>query len=102
MYQLIKKYVRTEDAAFGAERLCLGISSRGGLGPRQQAVEFTGRSETDCKRAMLRYWTAHRQQLELDLKSFTRRCTISDGGRRIVFWPPQGYRDQKRACTLSP
>ena len=48
-------------------------------------IVFKGRTCTESKRQVIRYWSLHRQELDMKLSDFLKHCVIMDDQRTIVF-----------------
>jgi len=55
------------------------------MAPRE-AVIFDGRTPTETKRKLIRFWSENQTTLGMGLNDFTRRCVLQDDGK-VVFQP---------------
>ncbi|MGM0558289.1 MAG: hypothetical protein ACQEVA_18035 [Myxococcota bacterium] len=57
-------------------------------GPRQAdsgSIVFSGRSKVEAKRALLRYWSQNRGDIDLTFDELQQRCRLLEDGKTIVF-----------------
>lgn len=57
-------------------------------GPRHAdtgSVVFSGRNKVEAKRALLRYWSRNRGDIDVSFDELQRRCRLLDDGKTIVF-----------------
>lgn len=59
------------------------------------SVVFSGRTKVEAKRALLRYWSRNRDDIDLTFEQLQRRCRLLEDGRTIVLKKtPQGAPDE--------
>jgi hypothetical protein len=52
-----------------------------------EPIVFRGRSRADAKRRALNYWYMNRQELGVDLRTFSERCRLQADNCTIHFYP---------------
>ena len=48
-------------------------------------IRFTGRTRAETKRKALGYWVDNQDRLQISMRDFLARCTMSPDGTTIVF-----------------
>jgi len=60
-------------------------ATQGAETPYTRDVVFSGKTQVESKRALLRYWADNRTTLDLDFKELQQRCKLLEDGTTIVF-----------------
>lgn len=73
---------------FGSEGVSGNQFVDAATGPRHPdagGVVFSGRNKVEAKRALLRYWSKNRSQIDVTFDELQQRCRLLDDGKTIVY-----------------